>query len=1432
MKPLSLLAKTTLVSTVLLVAIILLPFSASAANGTWTNVVSGGNWSAAANWSGATIADASGFTADFNTINITTDPTVVHLDSARTIGNLTFGDTTTSSAASWILDNNATAANTLTLAGGTPTITVNALGTGKTATVGPVIAGSTAWTKAGAGILVLTNVNAFSGGFTVSAGALAANIAGALGTNGAATVNGTLDLNAGGVNYLGLTNSVSGSGTINVVLGTGSGATTMNGNNSGFSGTINLGTNGVTGAVAAAGAGKMQINSALASTATVNVLANATLYISAPVTNQGALTLYGGDTGESLGQLRIEGSANWAGPVTLAGAITGAGDGTIGCNSGTGTVSGNISDAGGARQFIKFGASTLALTGTNSWTGPTIVNQATLNLIGNQNGVTGGFYVGTNANAVNLTIGNSSQSVPTTLNVAAGNIVKTASAGTSFSTINISASSAFPTLATNNGTLSIGRDSQMNVNTNASWFQKGDMTIQANGGFPGTLVVQPGGNFIYSGTPLITNSAPNSSGNANITISGTFTTSQGFYFNDSGSTGIPIMTLQNGGTLALSANIPQLTTLGGAGPIGKFLLGTNGTINTAGFSTTNVMILANASGVTGSLVKTGAGTLELDAANTYTGPTTISGGTLALGASASLASTNFNLSNGGNFDVSLLGGYTIGSSATLSGSGSITGNFSDSSGSQIYPGANGSIGTLSFNNDLTLAGGDTLYFDFSNGGSNDVINVSGTITPNGTTTINLVTWPTAFGFAPGNYVLLQATNLLAGSVGNFVLTHTPGRQNMALVYDTSGTPQKLVLQVSSTGNPASLFWQGGLSGNAWDVQTTSNWLNGATLDYFYSADNAIFSNVPPANASVNITAPVAPTTVVFDGTNNYILSGSGYISGTASLTKNANTTVTLATANDYNGGTLINAGTLQLGDGVAIPGSVLGIITNNATLAVANPVDQTLANNLTGSGQLVKSGSAILTLSGANSLAGGTLISTGVLKAASSVALGSATTTIASGAVLAFDSSANFTQSGSITGAGAVVKTNTDAVTLSASNSFSGGLTINLGAVFAGNNYAFGTGPVVIDNNSLGGTVYSQLFLKNGVNISNAITVVAGASFFQGLIETDAGTYSYGTANGSGTGSDTNGATLSGPITLAPGTIQRGGLFVGPISGANWLNINGPVTNTGSSVGIRNGRVRMAGGGDYATLSLAAGVGSIGANNGICTNATLSIGGSGASTFDLNGFSQTLAGLNAGANASLLTNSSATPGTLALNLTSAATFVYPVGGKIHLVVNGTGSLNLATNNYSGNTTVNGGTLQLALATLATNSSVTIATNSVLQLDFTTTNTVSAISLNGVSQPPGVYNSTTAAPYITGTGSLLIASTVATYATNLTATVSGNQIVLSWPATHLGWTLQAQTNALATGLGNNWADVSGSASVNSVTNTIDSANGAVFYRLKY
>ena len=131
--------------------------SAHAASGTWTSLTSGLLWSDTTAWSGGTVADGTGFAADFSTLDPTTD-ILIHLDSARTISGLIFGDTDSLTPAGWTIDNNGNAANILTL-GAVPSITVNALGTGKIATISTVVAGTAGLTKAGAGTLNLTGSN-------------------------------------------------------------------------------------------------------------------------------------------------------------------------------------------------------------------------------------------------------------------------------------------------------------------------------------------------------------------------------------------------------------------------------------------------------------------------------------------------------------------------------------------------------------------------------------------------------------------------------------------------------------------------------------------------------------------------------------------------------------------------------------------------------------------------------------------------------------------------------------------------------------------------------------------------------------------------------------------------------------------------------------------------------------------------------------------------------------------------------------------------------------------------------------------------------------------------------------------------------------------------------------------------------------------------
>lgn len=69
-------------------------------------------------------------------------------------------------------------------------------------------------------------------------------------------------------------------------------------------------------------------------------------------------------------------------------------------------------------------------------------------------------------------------------------------------------------------------------------------------------------------------------------------------------------------------------------------------------------------------------------------------------------------------------------------------------------------------------------------------------------------------------------------------------------------------------------------------------------------------------------------------------------------------------------------------------------------------------------------------------------------------------------------------------------------------------------------------------------------------------------------------------------------------------------------------------------------------------------------------------------------------------------------------------------------------------------------------------------------------------------------------------------------TMLGVAMVGNRLQLSWPADHLGWRLEAQTNSGSGGIGTNWSDVAGAIMTNQIEMPINSFQGSVFFRLAY
>ena len=172
----------------------------------------------------------------------------------------------------------------------------------------------------------------------------------------------------------------------------------------------------------------------------------------------------------------------------------------------------------------------------------------------------------------------------------------------------------------------------------------------------------------------------------------------------------------------------------------------------------------------------------------------------------------------------------------------------------------------------------------------------------------------------------------------------------------------------------------------------------------------------------------------------------------------------------------------------------------------------------------------------------------------------------------------------------------------------------------------------------------------------------------------------------------------------------------------------------------------------------------------------------------------------------------------------------PGGGLTVLGTGGTLTLS-GTNTYTGNTTVNGGTLVLQQPTLSAGSTITVTNAGLLQLAFagSETNQVAALVLNGVNKVAGVYNSTTDPAYLSGAGSLRVGAAVATYSTNITYGVSGSVLTLTWPESHLGWYVQSNSVSLTSP--SSWFDIPGSQTATNLSITINPALPQVFYRMR-
>ncbi|EJP9916897.1 fibronectin-binding autotransporter adhesin ShdA [Salmonella enterica subsp. enterica serovar Bareilly] len=243
------------------------------------------------------------------------------------------------------------------------------------------------------------------------------------------------------------------------------------------------------------------------------------------------------------------------------------------------------------------------------------------------------------------------------------------------------------------------------------------------------------------------------------------------------------------------------------------------------------------------------------------------------------------------------------------------------------------------------------------------------------------------------------------------------------------------------------------------------------------------------------------------------------------------------TANDF-GNTDINGGTLIANDAAAL-GSGDVAIAENAKLELSQG---TLDNNVTGEGQIVKSGSDELIVTGDNNYSGGTTITGGTLTADHADSLGSGDIDN-SGVLQVGEGELENTLSGS----GSLVKTGTGELTLNGDNSYSGGTTITDGTLTADHADSLGTGAVA----NSGVLQVGEGELENTLSGSGSLVktgtgelTLSGDNSYSGATTITDGTLIAANVNALGSGNIDNSGTLmldaEGEFNLANVTTQSG----------------------------------------------------------------------------------------------------------------------------------------------------------------------------------------------------------------------------------------------------------------------------------------------------
>ncbi len=754
--------------------------------------------------------------------------------------------------------------------------------------------------------------------------------------------------------------------------------------------------------------------------------------------------------------------------------------------------SGVLSGSGG---LTKIGLGTLALSGTNTYTGDTTINAASHNAAG------GGAVSSTTAATLQLNFNGTGAPAANIVNsasrlvlgggrlLASGN--NTANASQTFSSTQLNAGRSYVTVALgtgNNGTVvnlgNITRDAgslveftlpgQPQSTTNGitttrsndasgilgAWAVTGaDWAVNSAGTGLGNIAAYAGystfttGDLVSSATSnvLVNNTETALSTAAGITdvntlmvrnsladgatVNRTLDVAAGETLRVGATGGI---WNQGAGTLTIgtAVNVGTLTAGGAAGVGGEILVHTTG----AGEVTVNSAITDNGVGNAVSLVKTGGGgQLTLNGTNTYTGGTFVTQGRLRVSTSASLGSGTVTVMPGGQ--------------AWLNASSVFSNNFVIS-GTGIGEGTNGvGPGAIRLANGTTLgkADGSTtvmLATDARIGGNSSTATVAAKIT--GDYAIDF----TSGGGTGTGASIFTLTNTGNDFTGNLSLNGIVGTGALIATYSAFGASPVTVRlgasEVIPNGvNKGNVVLTGGAAGSivTLDLNGNSETVNGLVSQG--TAANTFVTNNASGTGTATLTLGDNNATAIFGGT---IKDGA---TAKVALTKVGEGLQTLNGTNTYSGPTTISKGILQAAG--------TNVLSANSAVVIAN--DPTAMLSLTNTS--VDFSQTIGSLAG-----GGT------------VNLGTSAATPAAGAVLTTGGdNSSTTYSGTIVGAGGLTKQGTGTFTLSGANTYLGPTRVNSGTLLVAGSIT-GTSGVNVTAGAFGGT---------GV-VTGPVTVATGAS--------------------------------------------------------------------------------------------------------------------------------------------------------------------------------------------------------------------------------------------------------------------------------------------------------------------------------------------------